>query len=94
MMAESLKDNLQIFTDADQKIIDRARTMRSRRMKQAIYNQYKKDLKEVCARAAKAFINKNYRQVIEYLMPYEQDLPKADLKKYEIAKRKLGLLPY
>lgn len=92
LIAESLKDNIMHITEADQKTIDRARTMRSKRMRQLIYNQYKKDLKEVSARAAKAFIDKNYRQVIEYLMPYEQDLPKADLKKYEIAKKMLGIV--
>ena len=88
-MAESLRKHKRFFIDPNPKIIDRAMTMRSKRIEQAVREQYRKDIQHASTQAARAFMEKNFRRVVEIYSPYEKDLNAADLKKLMLARKNL-----
>ena len=88
-MARHVEKSARILLEPKQKILDRAMTMRHSRLEHAIRQIHADGLQIVCASAAKAFREKNYRLVVELLEPHKNYLKKADLKKLERAKKTL-----
>ena len=86
-MAAPFRSHIEHFIKPNPKLIERALTMRGKRMEHQIRSHYKTIIEESCTKAAKAFLEKNYQSVIKLLMPYERDLSAADLKKLEKAKQ-------
>ncbi len=88
-MADSIKDNIDKFTAPSHKILHRAQSLRSKHLEENIREIYKNNLERASIAAAKAFLDKDYRQVIALLTPYGEDINRADQKKLKLAKRKL-----
>ncbi len=86
-IAAPFKSHIQYFIDPGEKQIERALTMRNKRMEHNIRAHHETIVQEASAKAAKAFLEKNYQFVIELLSPYKKDLSAADLKKLEKAKK-------
>ncbi len=76
----------------NEKLINRALTIRGKMIEQSIRAHYEKALKEAGERAAAAFMRKDYQTVIDILAPFVDDLPAADIKKLKLARSKLGLI--
>ncbi|MCK5284996.1 MAG: hypothetical protein KAJ86_05360 [Alphaproteobacteria bacterium] len=85
LMADVIEKNKTAFITPSKNFIDRALTMREKRMENLIRAQYNRDKAYVCILAAKAFLNKDYRRVIELFRPFERDLSIADKKKLRLA---------
>lgn len=88
-MREAISDNTSLFTKCDERFIQRALKIRSKRMELAVRTQYKRNMDDAISKAAKAFFNKDYRKVVELYKPFEQQLRASDKKKYERAIEKL-----
>ncbi|GJL85763.1 MAG: hypothetical protein DHS20C02_15380 [Micavibrio sp.] len=86
-IATPFKNHIKHFVAPTPKLIERALTMRGKRIEHKVRSHYEAIVQEACAKAAKAFLKKNYQSVIELLSPYERDLSAADLKKLEKAKK-------
>ncbi len=65
----------------DDKFIERAIVMKEKLMEQQLREKLDKDMKDISEMAARAYMQKNYKKVIELLMPYKQILTGADQKK-------------
>ena len=68
-MAASFKENKDDFLNPNPKTIDRALTMRSKRIEQGVRDIYKESLKHISVEAARAFLKKDFKKVIELLTP-------------------------
>lgn len=55
----------------------------------AVKQQYEASFKFACERAASAFLERDYKRVIQLLQPYEQELTLSDKKKLDLAKRQI-----
>ncbi|MCC7305841.1 MAG: hypothetical protein IT558_06235 [Alphaproteobacteria bacterium] len=84
-----LRDNKDVILHPDGKILDRALTMREKLLEQRIREQYRKAFDAAREQAARAFLHKDYRQVLLLLSPFERDLDPADVKKLDIARKNL-----
>ncbi len=87
-IAQPFKNHLQYFTRPSPKLIERALNMRGKRMQHQIYERYKSMVEDASAKAAKAFLEKDYGAVVELLLPFERDLSASDRKKLEKARAK------
>lgn len=87
--AEAVKAHHKLLIAPSEKHIERALTIKDKRLEQAVYKQYNKALQETARKAAKAYRQKNYRLVVSLLSPYEKHLPNAERKKLDLAKRQL-----
>ena len=76
-----------VLVAPNDKVIERARGIRAVQLEQAIRRKFEENLEVACKLAAKAFLEKNYTDVIEILEPYKSYLRKSDLKKLEQAKK-------
>lgn len=84
-----LRGNIKTLTNPDPKRVDEALKVRAKLIEQQIRKTYKENLDQACQKAAKAFVLRDYKMVIELLTPYRSDLRAAELKKLVIAKRRL-----
>ena len=78
-----------LLLDVRPRTIERAITIHEKMLEHSIREQFKRTLKHVREKAAKAFTEKNYRRVIELLYPYEDHLSASDLKKLARARHHL-----
>jgi len=85
-MAATTEKYARIFLNPSSKLLNRAMAIRSKRMEQKIRQKHLQTIKLVCQDAAKAYREKNYRQVVRLLEPFRQYLKKAEIKKLERAK--------
>ena len=69
---------------------ERALAMRGKILEQSIQEQYKRNMMEAARAAAAAFLQKDFTQVVMLLAPYEQHLPRAEMKKLALARKNLG----
>lgn len=88
-IADTLQNNMDIFCAPSEKMIGRALTIRNARLETAIRKNFAERLKSLTFSAARAYREKNYRQVIALLNPYKNYLGAAELKKLELAKKQL-----
>jgi len=88
-MSACFEKNSHILLDPSVKLMDRALRIRHTRLEQAIRTQHSENIKEICAQAALAFREKNYRLVVKLLEPCRDYLKKADLKKLDRARQNL-----
>lgn len=72
----------ELFTTHNDKLIERAIKIRSKRMEQTVREQYGRNMDRAIERAAKAFRAKDYRKVVELYKPFEKSLKASDRKKY------------
>lgn len=89
-MAASVEKHKRHILNPTQKTIDRAVTMRAKRLEENIREQYKKDLEKATTIAARAFHDRDFKRVLELLSPYEKDLATADSKKLMRARKNLS----
>ena len=89
MLASMAFEHEKIFLEPEKRLLERAQTMRQTNMHHQIHEQYKKELKEACQKAAQAFLDRDYRRVIELTAPYERHLGSSDAKKLKLARRYL-----
>lgn len=88
-VASSINKEPQIFTQYDDKLVERALNIRSKQMEHAIREQHKQDLSTAIEKAAKAYREKDYRRVVELYKPFEPYLKLSDKKKYQRAVKEL-----
>ena len=74
-----------IITSHNEKLLKRANTIRNKRIESLVRERYNRDKKQATEKAAKAFMEKDYKKVIELYHPYREDLKAIDLKKYKRA---------
>ncbi len=91
VFAKALQQYNKKFLNPSEKLIDRALTMRGKLTEQAVRAHYEVAKNEASAKAAQAYVRKNYPLVVEVLTPFVKDLGPADLKKLKRAQEKLGL---
>ena len=89
MIAAGVKKHRRVVLEPGQKLLDRALTMRGKRLEQRIREQHKNDIQKASIEGAKAFLEKDFRRVIELFVPYETYLSAADLKKLNLARRNM-----
>ncbi|MGH1399413.1 MAG: hypothetical protein ACRBCT_09385 [Alphaproteobacteria bacterium] len=92
VLAAHIREHATHLLPPNEKLVDRALTIRGKMIEQGIRAHYEKALKEAGTRAAAAFMRKDYQGVIDVLAPFVDDLSAADLKKLKLARRKLGLI--
>lgn len=78
-----------IILSPSERLIERALSMRGKLLEQNIRELYQNSLKTICKTAAKAYMNKEYRRVIELLKPHQEELRPSDLKKLQRAEQRL-----
>jgi hypothetical protein len=88
-LASLLFEHEKLLLEPDEKLIDRAMTMRQTNMHHQIHEQYQRELRESAQKAAQAFLDRDYRRVIELMAPYERHLSSSDVKKLKLARRYL-----
>jgi hypothetical protein len=88
-IADTLQNNMDIFCAPSEKMIGRALSIRNARLETAIRKKFSERLKSLTFSAARAYREKNYRQVIALLHPYKNYLGAAELKKLELARKQL-----
>jgi hypothetical protein len=88
-IADAVRRYTNYFTNADDKLIKRAHIIRSKRMEQAVRKQFEAQMEYACALAAKAFWERDYFKVVEFLEPLEGYLGRSDLKKLHLARKYL-----
>lgn len=81
----AINTHTKIITTHNEKLLKRANTIRNKRIESSVRERYNRDKKHAIERAAKAFMEKDYKRVIELYHPYEKDLKAIDLKKYRRA---------
>ncbi len=86
-IAQSVKQNLENLLEPKQRVIDKAIIIHAKRLRQKIMDDHKRNVKEASLRAAKAFCDKDYRLVIEILMPYKKYIRRSDKKKLKISQK-------
>ena len=91
MMAESIQANLDIICHPIPELLDRARALRGRRLKYDQEKQRKRHMEMAINLASAAFRARDYKSVIENLAPFRDILPKSQLKKLSIAKRRTSI---
>jgi len=85
--SSAMHDNPKILQPSD-KLIERATIMRDTLLEQGVRAHLEKLVKNASRQAAEAFVQKDYVQVVDILMPYEDYLSAADIKKLRIAREK------
>ncbi|MEZ5815394.1 MAG: hypothetical protein R3E13_11855 [Alphaproteobacteria bacterium] len=88
-IATCLEKHARVILNPGPKLLERAMTIRSARLEQGLRQKHSDALQAICADAASAYLEKNYRRVVELLEPHKAYLQKADLKKLERAKKYL-----
>ena len=88
-IANTVRKQWRHFLNPKPKVIERALSIRSKLMEQAIREQYKQEMDMASREAAKAFLEKDFTMVLMLLMPYERDLSPGDAKKLGLARRSL-----
>lgn len=88
-LAEDLRTHVETLLNPTQKMLDRALSIRHTRIEEVVRKNFMQNLKTRVNSAARAFTEKNYRQVIILLTPYKKYLEPTEAKKLEIAKKRL-----
>lgn len=88
-MAHATQKNTRFILEPSTKLLERAVTIRYKRLEQAIRTHYGDIIEQTCEQAAQAYRQKNFSKVIILLEPHRLHLSKADLKKLERAKKQL-----
>jgi hypothetical protein len=88
-IAETIQNNADLILEPPEKMIARAQSIRENRLETAIRKNFSERLKTLAFSAARAYREKNFRQVIALLEPYKNHLSSADLKKLQLAKKQL-----
>ena len=87
--AKSMRADSALFLTPSDRLVNRALTMRSKIMEQSIRAHLKKSVETATHKAAQAFVQKDFKQVIEILEPFQEHLGSADIKKLKLAKQQL-----
>ena len=88
-MAKDMKTHIKYFVKPQNKLIERAQVIRSKRIEHAVREHFKTLLEDTSRDAARAFMNKDYKKVMTLLQPFEPYLPNADMKKLILARKHL-----
>lgn len=86
-ISTALKDNIELYTRTDEKLLNRATIIRNKRIEQSVRKHFDTQIEEACSHAAKAFVDKDYGQVVNLLQPLAFYLNAGDLKKLRIAEK-------
>ncbi|MCF8496213.1 MAG: hypothetical protein K9G62_06060 [Alphaproteobacteria bacterium] len=92
-LAFSIRAHKRYFLKENERLIEKALTMRAIRLEHKIREQLRSDLSLVSVRAAEAYAHKDYKKVIALLTPYKNYLSPADIKKLEKARANLLRVP-
>lgn len=87
LLAKDCKKHGKYFLEPSPKLQERAQTIRTKQTEQAVRQHYLRTVQEASTLAAKAYREKDYRQVITLLEPHRKHLPPRDLKKLDLAKK-------
>lgn len=87
--SKAIHDNPVLLDTADNKLYDRALTMRQKMLEHRLREQLKKEMDLSVNLAAKAFLQQDFARVIVLLRPYEAFLSSGDLKKLNHARKKM-----
>ena len=95
---DKIKQSLTLFSQIMQtnpkiiaptaRLVERASIMQSKLMEQGVREHLKKLVQNASILAAEAFVDKNYKKVIELLEPLEGYISVSDKKKLNIARKK------
>lgn len=88
-LAHVLKKNHRIFTEASDKIMERALVMRSMFLEQKTREAYRENLQHISKLAARAFSQQDYHMAVRIYAPYAEYLTTADLKKLNLSRQKI-----
>lgn len=88
-LATLVRNHAGVILEPPPSIVQKAVSAQDKIMEQKIRLRFQNDLDDASQHAAKAFVKKDYRRVIELLMPYENHLSKADMNKLAIAKNEI-----
>jgi len=83
----AMRDNPKVLQPSN-KLIERATVMRDTLLEQGIRAHLDRLVKNASKHAAEAFVKKDYMRVVDLLLPYEEYINAADLKKLRIAQKK------
>jgi len=86
-IAGTLESNIDLYTQRNEKVLARASVIRNKRIEQAVRKHFEKQIHEACLYAAKAFVEKNYAEVVALLQPLAFYLNAGDLKKLRLAEK-------
>lgn len=89
LMASTLKKHIADFIIPSNKVIECAQTARHKHIEETIRHYYAIEFERVKKLAAKSFLEKDYRRVVELYMPYRFDLGPVDKKKFEASRQKI-----
>jgi hypothetical protein len=81
----SMRTHAKLMTSCNERLLKRSNTIRNKRIENSVRDHYNRNKKQATEKAAKAFMEKDYRRVIELYHPYKSDLKATDLKKYRRA---------
>ncbi|MAF97948.1 MAG: hypothetical protein CMH26_04860 [Micavibrio sp.] len=86
-IARGIKQYKKYFIAPEAKFKARVEVVKTQRIEQSVRQYFEYQMKDTCERAALAFLEKDYDQVISLLSPLESYLGMADLKKLKLATR-------
>ncbi len=82
-----VRQHAKFLANPDANIIERAVRHRDKMLQHEIQEQFDKDKEIACRLASIAFLHKDYRRVIELLMPFEKYLSLADSRRLALAQK-------
>jgi hypothetical protein len=88
-VALNLEAHHKTLLEPGDKLLERITTIRDMQLEQAVRRHFAETIKTLSMLAAKAYRERDYRQVVEMLEPYKEYLPSAELKKLQLAKKQL-----
>lgn len=87
--AHLVKENIDCILEPTPALLQRAILAQEKMQEHKIRARFIRDLEETSRDAARAFLKKDYKRVIELLRPYEAHLDSADKNKLALAKREI-----
>ena len=88
-LSGQIKEHVDNATFMNAKVFERALSIREKLLEQGIREQYERQMQHISTEAARAFLHKDFPKVVALFRPYERHLSPADLKKLDLARRKI-----
>ncbi|MCB9982826.1 MAG: hypothetical protein H6861_04000 [Rhodospirillales bacterium] len=88
-LAQAVEKYARVLLEPSDKLLNRALTIRDKRLEQTIRQMHQTHIDDACRDAAKAYRQRDFRNVVRLLEPHKRYLKRGDLKKLERAKKSL-----